>query len=88
MNVGPQLNESISSILRQSYNNIEYIIIDGGSSDQTIDLVRNYNEKISIFVSEKDNGIYDAMNKGVKLSTGNWILFLGGDDLLYSEIII
>lgn len=88
LNVGPQLNESILSILRQSYNNIEYIIIDGESTDQTMDLVRNYNDKISILVSEKDNGIYDAMNKGAKLSTGNWILFLGGDDLLYNDTII
>ena len=61
-NSAKTIKETIESILIQDYNNIEYIIIDGGSSDETINIVKSYSEKISYFISEKDNGIYDAMN--------------------------
>ena len=74
------LEESIISIVNQTYTNIEYIIIDGGSTDGTLELVKKYKEKISVLVSEPDKGIYDAMNKALNLATGDFIIFLGADD--------
>ena len=64
------VEEAILSVLEQTYKNIEYIVIDGGSTDGTFEILHKYKGKIAILVSEKDNGIYDAMNKGVKLATG------------------
>jgi len=69
----------------QNYNNIEYIIVDGESTDSTVNKISNYKNKISKFVSEPDNGIYDAMNKGISLSTGDIIGFVHSDDILVSE---
>ena len=71
----------IESVLSQSYQYLEYIIIDGGSTDGTIDIIKSYGSKISKFISEKDEGIYDAMNKGILLATGDVIGFLNSDDL-------
>lgn len=81
------LEETIQSVINQTYDNIEYIIIDGGSTDGTLDIIRNYEDQIDYWVSEKDNGIYDAWNKGVVCSTGEWIGFLGADDFYLSEAI-
>ena len=78
------LEETIQSVINQSYANVEYIIIDGGSTDGTIDIIKKYEDKIDYWVSEKDNGIYDAMNKGIKVANGDWIYFLGADDILYN----
>lgn len=69
------------SVSSQDYANIEHIIIDGASTDGTTAVVENQQENISVFVSEPDNGIYDAMNKGVKLATGDLIGFLNADDI-------
>lgn len=74
------IERTIKSILKQSYNNIEYIIIDGGSSDGTIEVIKKYEHRIAAWISEPDKGIYDAMNKGVLLSTGDVISFLNSDD--------
>lgn len=79
------LEETILSILNQSYPNIEYIIIDGGSTDGTLDIIKKYENYIDYWISEPDNGIYDAMNKGIKHVTGKWILFIGSDDTLFSN---
>ncbi len=79
---------AINSVLSQSYKDIEYIIIDGGSNDGTLEIINNYNNKISVIVSEKDNGIYDAMNKGIKKATGDVIGILNSDDLYFNENII
>jgi glycosyltransferase involved in cell wall biosynthesis len=68
--------------LCQTYTNIEYIIIDAGSEDGTVDVLREYENKISYWISEHDNGIYDAWNKALKKATGDWILFLGAGDHL------
>lgn len=78
------LRETIESIFSQTYPYIEFILIDGGSSDGTVDIIKKYDSKIAFWISEKDKGIYDAMNKGVKKATGDWIYFLGADDILYS----
>jgi glycosyltransferase involved in cell wall biosynthesis len=80
------IEKSILSVLNQSYRNIEFIIIDGGSTDGTIDIIKKYQHKISFWVSEPDKGIYDAMNKAVAKSTGDWIYFLGADDLMFNCI--
>lgn len=77
------LEKTIQSIIGQSYNNVEYIIIDGGSTDGTIDIIKKYEERIDYWVSEKDNGIYDAMNKGINLSSGEIIGIVNADDYLY-----
>src|SRR4030066_740784 len=67
------LENTIHSVINQSYNNLEYIIVDGESSDRTIDIIRRYETSIDYWVSEKDDGIYDAMNKGIKLSKGLYV---------------
>ena len=74
------IEKNILSLLNQSYKNFEHIIIDGGSKDGTIEVINKYKENIKYFISEKDNGIYDAMNKGIDLSTGNYIGMLNSGD--------
>lgn len=78
------IERTIKSVLQQSYSQIEYIIIDGGSTDGTNDIIKNYQSKIAVTTSEKDNGIYDAMNKGLRLATGDYVLFLNAGDELYA----
>lgn len=75
------ISDTIMSVSSQDYANVEYIIIDGASSDGTTAIIEKHKEKISVFVSELDNGIYDAMNKGVNLATGDLIGFLNADDI-------
>jgi glycosyltransferase involved in cell wall biosynthesis len=82
------LKDTIESVIAQKYNNIEYIIIDGSSSDATIDIVKSYGNKVSKFISEKDNGIYDAMNKGLKLATGDVVGILNSDDVYFDNEVI
>ena len=74
------LERTIQSVLGQSYPNIEYIVVDGGSTDGTLDLLRRYEDRLDQWVSEKDKGIYDAMNKGVALCTGEWVALINADD--------
>ncbi|MBN2167253.1 MAG: glycosyltransferase [Marinilabiliaceae bacterium] len=81
------LQSAIESVLNQTANNIEYIVIDGGSTDGTIELLKKYDNRIKWF-SEPDNGIYDALNKGISKATGDYIGFLHADDLLASDTII
>lgn len=75
------LEKTILSVLNQTYSNIEYIIIDGGSTDGTIDIIKRYDDKITYWQSEPDNGIYDAMNKGIQKANGEWINFMNAGDL-------
>ena len=74
------LEQAIRSVLAQSYDNIEFIIVDGGSTDGTLEIIRRYNDRIDQWVSEPDRGLYDAMNKGIALSSGDLIGFLNADD--------
>lgn len=78
------IEKTILSVINQTYQNIEYIIIDGGSKDGTVDVINKYCDKIAYFVSEPDKGIYDAMNKGIKASTGDWINFMNAGDQFYN----
>ncbi|MGC9047013.1 MAG: glycosyltransferase family 2 protein [Minisyncoccia bacterium] len=82
------IEETIKSVLSQSYENIEYIIIDGGSKDKTLAIINQYKDKISKIVSEPDKGIYDAMNKGIKLASGEVVGILNSDDLYADEKVI
>jgi glycosyltransferase involved in cell wall biosynthesis len=81
------IERAILSVLNQSYDNIEFIIIDGGSSDGTVDIIKKYETNINFWLSAKDNGIYDAWNKGILNSSGKWISFLGADDMYYPNAI-
>ena len=78
------LEESILSLHKQLYGNYEHIIIDGGSTDGTIDIIKKYEDKIDYWCTEKDKGIYDAFNKGMKLASGEYLGFLNSDDI-YSD---
>lgn len=79
---------TIKSVLSQRSDLIEYIVIDGGSTDGTTDVIRRYESKIQHWVSESDNGIYDAMNKGIRLASGKWILFMNAGDQFYDTSTI
>ncbi len=74
------IEQTIQSVVNQTYTNIEYIIIDGGSTDKTIDIIKKHEKNIDFFISESDNGIYDAMNKGIKKAKGKYIGLLNSDD--------
>jgi glycosyltransferase involved in cell wall biosynthesis len=82
------IENCISSVLNQDYTDLEYIIIDGGSTDGTVDIVKSYDGKINKFVSEKDHGLYDAMNKGIKLATGDIVGTLNSDDFFYDNAVL
>ena len=82
------LESAIKSVVTQSYPNIEFIILDGLSTDGTLDIIRKYEDQIAFWKSEADRGIFDAMNKGLDLATGDWVFFLGCDDVLASPTII
>jgi glycosyltransferase involved in cell wall biosynthesis len=77
------LEQTIQSVLKQSYDNVEYIIIDGGSTDGTTAVIKKYEHAIDYWVSEPDGGIYDAMNKGIDVASGEWLYFLGAGDAFY-----
>lgn len=78
------IRETIESVISQNYPDIEYIVIDGGSTDGTVEIIKEFESKITHWVSEPDRGIYDAMNKGIKIATGDVIGFLNSDDI-YSQ---
>ena len=82
------LEETIQSVINQTYDNIEYIIIDGGSTDVTLDIIKKYEDRIDYWVSEPDKGIYYAMNKGVNLATGDWANLLNSGDKFYNNKVL
>lgn len=77
------LEETLLSVINQSYKNIEYIIIDGASTDKTIDIIKKYEDKIHYWISEPDEGIYFAMNKAIEKATGKWINFMNAGDTFF-----
>ena len=77
------IERTIKSVIAQTYDNLEYIIIDGQSEDGTVDIISKYQEFLSFFVSEPDSGIYDAMNKAIAHATGDYLIFMNGDDYFY-----
>jgi len=82
------IEDAIKSVLSQTYENIEYIVVDGASSDGTVEVIQKYADKLAAFVSEKDRGIYDGLNKGVDLATGDIVAFLHSDDIYANENVI
>lgn len=82
------LSKTIASVVEQTFNNFEYIIIDGGSVDNSVEVLKGYADKITFWVSEPDNGIYHAMNKGILKATGEYCLFLNSGDFLYNSQVL
>jgi glycosyltransferase involved in cell wall biosynthesis len=82
------LEKTILSVINQTYKNINFVIIDGGSTDGTIDVIKKYSNNISYWVSETDNGIYDAMNKGLKAAKGDYVWFINSGDEIFDKDIL
>lgn len=82
------LKKTIESVLNQDFNDFEYIVIDGGSSDKSVEIIYNYSEKFSYWCSEHDSGIYNAMNKGILKAKGEYLLFLNSGDFLTSDNVL
>lgn len=82
------IRSTIESVLAQDYANVEYIIIDGKSTDNTLNIIREYSDRISMLVSEPDKGIYDAMNKGIRMATGDVVGLLNSDDLFAADDVL
>ena len=88
LNDAGHIEQTILSVISQTDIEIEYIIVDGGSKDGTLELVGKYKDKISLLISEPDRGVYDAMNKGIKYSTGDFVYFLNSGDVLLNPSIL
>ncbi|WP_298453600.1 glycosyltransferase family 2 protein [uncultured Prevotella sp.] len=86
-NASKTLKTCLDSIVPQLCSGTELIIVDGGSKDNTNDIIKSYGDKVSVHISEPDKGIYDAWNKGVALSNGDWIMFIGADDILLPNAV-
>lgn len=84
-NAGSNLEDTIQSVISQTYHHIEYIIIDGVSTDNTLNIINRYKEHIARVISEPDKGLYDAMNKGIKLATGDYLCFLNAGDSFHED---
>ena len=87
-NGSDRLESTILSVLSQGYADVEHIIIDGGSTDGTLDILHKYDNSIDYWVSEPDKGVYDAFNKACRLVTGEWTIFLGAGDLFYDDDVL
>ncbi len=87
LNSAASLEQTMKSVIGQTYDNVEYIVIDGGSSDGSVDIVRRYEDVIDYWVSEKDNGISDAFNKGILLSGGEFVGIIGSDDWYEADAV-
>ena len=81
----PDIKKTCESIIHQTFQEFEWVVIDGGSNQETIDILNNYKNRIDVFVSERDDGVYNAMNKGIKLATGEYLHFLNAGDCYFDE---
>lgn len=81
------IDKTIKNVLKQTYSNIEYIIVDGASTDGTLDIIRQYEGQLK-YISEKDKGIYDAMNKGARIATGEWLIYRNCGDFFFTPSIL
>ena len=84
-NAGKVLEDTIQSVISQTYRNVEYIIVDGNSKDNTLEIIGKYSKHISKMVSEPDKGLYDAMNKGIRMATGDYLCFLNAGDKFHEK---
>lgn len=84
-NAGAVLEDTIQSVISQTYHHVEYIIVDGASTDHTPDIIARYSDRIACVLSEPDNGLYDAMNKGMALATGDYLCFLNAGDSFHED---
>lgn len=87
-NAKDTIEDTFLSVFNQTYKDIELIVIDGASKDGTLAIIDKYKDKISSFLSEPDKGIYDAMNKGIELATGDFIIFMNANDVFYNELVL
>lgn len=87
-NAKNDLEKTVRSVLSQTFPGIEYIIVDGGSTDGTVDVIKVYEDRIAKWCSEADFGIYDAMNKGVRMATSDYVLFMNAGDIFYDENVV
>lgn len=88
LNAKTTIEETFLSIFNQTYKDVELIVIDGASTDGTIEVINKYKDKIAYSLSEPDNGVYEAMNKGINASNGDFIIFLNADDIFYDEHVL
>jgi len=87
-NSGKTLQRTIDSIKNQTFQDFEFIIVDAKSNDNTLSIIKNNSDTITMYISETDKGIFDGMNKGLDLSTGEWVYFIGSDDYLYNNCVL
>lgn len=87
-NAVDKIESTVKSVLAQDYDNVEYIVVDGCSTDGTLEIIDRYRDRLAAFVSEKDNGIYDALNKGVMMATGEWIGIMNAGDVFASNDVL
>lgn len=83
-NAATTIEQTILSVINQDFEDFEYIIVDGGSTDGTVDIIKKYQDRITLWVSEPDRGIYDAMNKGIIMANGKWVNFMNSGDSFYN----
>lgn len=83
-----QVEDTCKSVVNQSFQDFEWIVVDGGSTDGTLDILNQYKDRINVFISEKDSGVYNAMNKGIAASNGEYLQFLNGGDYFNNENVL
>lgn len=82
------IEQTVLSVINQDFEDFEYIIVDGGSTDETVEIIKKYQDRITLWVSEPDRGIYDAMNKGIRYAKGEFLYFIGADDILIDNFVL
>lgn len=87
-NAVDSIEKTINSVINQTYQDVEYVIVDGKSTDGTVDIIKKYSDRVSKWISERDNGIYDAMNKAIDFVSGDYVLFMNSGDYFYSDTVV